>query len=70
MDSGYESQCQCVLLRMVEIMPIRVEKSRREASIEDLIPAASPKYLESIKAARKDYQEGSVYSHAQVFKER
>jgi prevent-host-death family protein len=34
---------------------------------EDLLALASPKYLESIKEARKQYREGKHYTHEQVF---
>lgn len=34
---------------------------------EDLLALASPKYVKSIAEARKDYKEGKVFSHDQVF---
>ena len=34
---------------------------------EDLLALASPKYLKSIKEARKQYQEGKHYTHEGVF---
>ncbi|MCA9371551.1 hypothetical protein KC726_01500 [Candidatus Woesebacteria bacterium] len=36
---------------------------------EDLIPLADPKYRESIKKSRQEYEEGDVFTHRQVFGE-
>lgn len=36
---------------------------------EDLLALASPKYLKSIQEARKDYEEGRVFNHEDVFGE-
>ena len=44
-----------------------MRKERQESFIEDLLAAVSPEYLESIRQARKDYKEGRVYSHEEVF---
>jgi hypothetical protein len=50
------------------IMAIKMmEKEQQEAFIEDLLASVSPDYLESIREARADYQEGRVYSHEDVF---
>jgi len=45
----------------------KMEKEKRDAFIEDLLSVTSPEYLESIKEARKDYKEGRVYTHDEVF---
>jgi hypothetical protein len=45
----------------------RMQKTERESFLEDLLAAASPDYLESIKEARSDYKEGRVKSHKEVF---
>jgi hypothetical protein len=45
----------------------RMQKTGRETFLEDLLAAASPDYLESIKEARSDYKEGRVKSHKEVF---
>lgn len=34
---------------------------------EDLLAATSPSYLKSIKEARKNYKDGDVFSHEEVF---
>lgn len=34
---------------------------------EDLLALTSPKYLESIKEARKQYKKGEYYTHKEVF---
>jgi len=44
-----------------------MKKEKQESFIEDLLAAVSPEYLESIRRARKDYREGRVYSHKEVF---
>ncbi len=44
-----------------------MKKEKQESFIEDLLAAVSPEYLESIRQARKDYKEGRVYSHEEVF---
>lgn len=36
---------------------------------EDLLALANKKYLASIKKARKDYKEGNILTHDQVFGE-
>ena len=48
----------------------KMDKAKREAFLEELIAAASPKYLASIRAARKDYREGKVSTHAEAFQRR
>ncbi|MBI4677534.1 MAG: type II toxin-antitoxin system Phd/YefM family antitoxin [Elusimicrobia bacterium] len=35
--------------------------------LEDLLAAASPEYVKSVREAREDYKNGRVFSHAQVF---
>ena len=35
--------------------------------LEDLLAAASPAYLKSIREARQDYRKGRVFTHEQVF---
>jgi len=42
-------------------------KEQQASLIEDLLAAVSPEYLESIREARKDYEEGRVYSHEEAF---
>lgn len=37
--------------------------------LEELLMASSPEYLKSIKEARRDYEEGRIYSHEDVFGE-
>ena len=44
-----------------------MKKERQQSFIEDLLAAVSPEYLENIRQARKDYKEGRVYSHEEVF---
>lgn len=36
---------------------------------EDLLALANKKYLSSIKKARKEYEQGGVFTHEQVFGE-
>ncbi len=45
----------------------KMKKREREAFLEDLLAATSPKYLASIRAAREDYRHGRVLSHQEVF---
>ena len=45
----------------------RMEKSARQVFLEDLIAATSPEYLQSIREARRDFKEGRVKSHGEVF---
>jgi len=40
----------------------------REFLIENLLAATSPEYSESIKEARRDYREGRIVSHTEMFK--
>lgn len=35
--------------------------------LETLLEAVDKKYLESIKEARKDYEEGRVFNHEEIF---
>jgi hypothetical protein len=44
-----------------------MEKRKREAFLEDLIAAASPEYLSSIREARADYKANRVKTHEEVF---
>lgn len=46
----------------------KMKKKQKESFIEDLLASISPEYLKSIKEARKDYKEGHIYSHNEVFK--
>lgn len=45
----------------------RMKPREREVFLEDLLAATSPKYLESIREARRDYKSGRIKSHAEVF---
>ena len=45
----------------------RMKKSVRQVFLEDLIAAASPEYLQSIREARRDFKGGRVKSHGEVF---
>lgn len=45
----------------------RMRKADREAFLEDLLAAASPGYLASIREARAQYGAGRVRSHEAVF---
>ena len=45
----------------------RMRKAEREAFLEDLLAAASPGYLASIREARAQYGAGRVRSHQSVF---
>jgi hypothetical protein len=38
-----------------------------EFFVENLLASLSPEYLKSIEEARKDYKEGRVLSHEEVF---
>ncbi len=46
----------------------KLNKRERDEFIEDLLAAASPEYLSSIKEARADYKSGRTKSHEEVFK--
>jgi len=48
----------------------RMKPQEREAFLEDLLAAISPKYLEIIREARRDYKSGRIKSHVEVFKRR
>jgi len=45
-----------------------LDEEDREFFIENLLAALSPEYLKSIEEARRDYREGRVLSHEEVFK--
>jgi hypothetical protein len=45
----------------------RMEKSARQAFLENLIAATSPEYLHGIREARRDFKGGRVKSHGEVF---
>lgn len=45
-----------------------LDEEDREFFIENLLAALSPEYLKSIEEARKDYKEGQILSHDEVFK--
>jgi hypothetical protein len=46
-----------------------MRKKERDAFLEDLLAATSPKYLESIREARADYKAGRIKTHTEVFGE-
>ena len=52
-----------VIIDAVKKMP----KRERHSFLEDLLASTSPEYLDSIRESRKDYEEGRVKSHAEVF---
>jgi hypothetical protein len=52
------------VIKAVKNMP----KEEQEDFLENLLAAISPDYLESIKEAREDYDNGRTYSHDEVFK--
>jgi hypothetical protein len=41
----------------------------REWFLENLLAATSPEYLESIREARQDYQEGRIITAEELFKD-
>ena len=45
----------------------KMNKSERDAFLEDLLASTSPEYLKSIKEARSDYKAGRVKTHREVF---
>lgn len=46
-----------------------LDDEEREFFIDNLLAALSSEYLKSIEDARKDYKEGRILSHEEVFKE-
>lgn len=46
----------------------RMKKNERAVLIEDILAAASPEYLKSIREAREDYRKGRTFTHDEVFK--
>jgi hypothetical protein len=46
----------------------KMDTEEREDFIESLLAATSPEYLRSIEEARRDWREGRVKSHEQLFK--
>jgi len=44
-----------------------MKKRKREAFLEDLLAATSPKYIKSIRDARADYKAKRVKRHEEVF---
>jgi len=48
---------------------MKLKKKERESFIEDLLAATSPDYLESIQEARRDYKDGRIYTHDEVFRD-
>ncbi len=44
-----------------------MKKKEREAFVEDLLAAASPEYLSSVREARADYSAKRVRTHEEVF---
>jgi hypothetical protein len=47
----------------------RLEKSDREAFVEDLLAITSPEYVQSIEEARAEYKAGKTKSHKEIFDE-
>ena len=45
----------------------RMQKSERDEFLEDLLAAASPGYLASIREARAQYSSGKTRSHEELF---
>ena len=45
-----------------------MSKEEQEDFLENLLAAISSDYIESIKEAREDYDNGRTYSHDEVFK--
>ena len=45
----------------------RMKKAERDAFLEDLLAAASPEYLASIRGARAQYAAGRVRTHEELF---
>ena len=48
---------------------MRLGGRKRESFLENLLAATSPEYLKGIEEARRDYKEGRVYTHEEVFKD-
>jgi hypothetical protein len=46
----------------------RMKRSEREAFLEDLLAAASPEYLASIREARAQYRTGKTRTHEELFR--
>lgn len=46
----------------------KLNNKDRDDYLENLLAATSPQYINSIKAARKDYKKGRTLTHAEVFK--
>lgn len=44
-----------------------MKKKERDAFLEDLLAATSPKYLQSIKEARADFKAKRAKTHNEVF---
>jgi hypothetical protein len=44
-----------------------MKKREREAFVEDLLAAASPEYLSTVREARADYAAKRVRTHEEVF---
>lgn len=45
----------------------RMKKSERDEFLEDLLAAASPNFLASIREARSQYSTGKTRSHEELF---
>ncbi len=45
----------------------QMDKEQQSAFLEDLLSSLSPEYLESIREARKNYEDGLTYSHDEAF---
>ncbi len=46
----------------------KMSKRERDSFLEDLLASTSPEYLDSIRESRKDYREGRVKTHEEVFR--
>jgi hypothetical protein len=44
-----------------------MQKSKRDAFLEDLLAATSPEYLKGIREARSEYKSKKVRTHEEVF---
>ena len=54
------------LSELIEVLK-DLDTEEREFFLENLLAALSPEYLKSIKEARRDYREGRIISHEEIF---
>lgn len=54
------------LNELIEVLK-SLDTEEKEFFLENLLAALSPEYLKSIEEARKDYKEGRIISHEEVF---